>query len=251
MKSNIYPFVDTEPIPEFRDAWLLMEVARESARRQQPEDADEKLGLDRLATFIDTIRLAKGVTWKEFALSSPRPFNPVYLMLMSLRLISRKEITDEVFYALEERLLVPESTLRQMFSVEEIVQQKGLLRSLRVPRIRISAPFDTFVHQAPLAATLGERQDDSRDSESGESTFEDAGVNVRYRQSAEEGFIVTVEAIPGSDRRVPTDLSVSVVSTADGSVKAGPLGFERGRSECGHINMEPWDRLVIESGNRG
>ena len=252
MELSLTPFLDREPKGELRDAWVLSEVARESAKRQETKDStnpDEVLGLDRLATFIDTIRIAEGVTWKEFALSTtPRPSNPVYLMLLSMSLISRNEITNEVFSALERRLLVPASTLRSMFRIEEVEQPKGILGLLHMPRIRISAPFDTFTSQAPVAAVLGEGQQDSRDEKVGESVFEQSGFNVRYRQSTEEGLIATVEAIPGSGRRVPRDMMVSIVSAVDGSLKAGPFMFERGRAECGHVDAEPLDRLVIERG---
>ena len=252
MELSITPFLDSDHKGELRDAWLLNEVARESSERQEKKDRtnpDEVLGLDRLATFIDTIRIAEGITWKEFALSAtPRPFNPVYLMLMSMSLISRKEITNEVFSALEGRLLVPESTLRSMFRIEEVIQPKRKWELLRMPRIRISAPLDTFTSQVPVASVLGEVQQDSLDDEAGESIFEQSGFNVRYRQSPEEGFIASVEAIPGSGRRVPRDMMVSIVSSVDGSLKAGPFVFERGRAECGHVDAETVDRLVIEWG---
>ena len=248
MDSSLTPFLDSEHRGELRDAWVLNEVARENSKRQVTKDRtnpDEVLGLDRLATFIDTIRMAEGLTWKEFALSAtPRPFNPVYLMLMSMSLISRKEITNEVFNALERRLLVPSSTLRSMFRIEEI-ERKVIFG---MPRIRISAPFDTFTSQAPATAVLGSGQQDSLAFEAGESVFEQAGFNVRYRQSTEEGLIATVEAIPDSGRRIPRDMMVSIVSAEDGSPKAGPFVFERGRAECGHVDAEPVDRLVIERG---
>lgn len=252
MELSIAPFLDSDHKGELRDAWVLNEVARQSSKRREPKDRsnpDEVLGLDRLATFIDTIRLAEGVTWKEFALSAtPRPFNPVYLMLMSMSLISRKEITNEVFNALERRLLVPESTLRNMFRIEEVEQPKGILRLLSMPRVRISAPFDTFTSQAPATAVLGEGQQDSLAIETGESSFEQSGFNVGYRQSSVEGFVATVEAIPDSGRRIPRGMMVSIVSAVDGSLKAGPFVFERGRAECGHVDAEPVDRLVIEWG---
>ena len=252
MELSLTPFLDGEYRGELRDAWLLNEVARESSKRQVTKDRtnpDEVLGLDRLATFIDTIRIAEGVTWKQFALSAtPRPFNPVYLMLMSMSLISRKEITNEVFSALERRLLVPSSTLRSMFRIEEVEQPKGVVGLLRMPRIRISAPFDTFTSHAPAAAVLGSTQQNSLALEAGESVFEQSGFNVRYRLSSEEGFVATVAAIPGSGKRVPRDMMVTIVSAADGSIKAGPFVFQQGRAECGHVETEPLDRLIIEWG---
>ena len=252
MELSLTPFLDGEYRGELRDAWLLNEVARERSKRQVTKDRtnpDEVLGLDRLATFIDTIRIAEGVTWKQFALSAtPKPFNPVYMMLMSMSLISRKEITSEVFSALERRLLVHSTTLRSMFRIEEVEQPKGVIGLLRMPRIRISAPFDTFTSHAPVAAVLGEGQKGSHGEEAGESVFEQSGFKARYRQSTEEGFIASVEAIPGSGRRVPRDMTVTIVSAADGSIKAGPFVLERGRAECGHVDAEPLDRLIVEWG---
>ena len=254
MSTSISPFMDSQLNRLLRDEELLMEVSRESARRQQPEDPDEKLGLDRLATFIDTIRIAEGVTWKEFALSTtPRPFNPVYLMLMSMSLIKRAEITDEVFYALEERLLVPESTLRQMFSVEEVVQQKGLLGSLRVPRIRVSAPFDIFTIVPPASAvgTLGETRDGTPGPEVRESLFEETGFKVRCTVAHNGGLIVEVESFSISGRRVPRNLRVSVISTEEGTVKASVSELDRGVAKFECTDWDPQDRLVIEGGGRG
>ena len=255
MVLSVNPFIDGERKTDLRDARLFTEVAREISKRRRTGahiDPDEKLGLNRLATFIDTIRMTEGLSLKEFALSAhPKPFNPVYLTLLSKSLISRREITDEVLCALERLLMVPSSTLRQMFSVEEVVQPKGLWGLLRMPRIRISAPFDTFAHRAPVGVTLGAERDDSRRPEAGGSIFEEAGFSISYRQSPTEGLVVTVEPVSGSGRRAPAELKVKVVSIADGSIKAGPFGFERSRAELGQVDWKPSDRLVIESGDRG
>ena len=249
MTPNILPFIDSESTTGLRDAEMQVEIVDERLRRQQTsagKDLDEKLGLERLAMLINTIRMSEGLGWIEFALSAyPKPFNPVYLILISERLIARKEITDEVFDALERRLLIDASTLRGMFSLEQVEQPKGLLRWMRMPSIRISAPFDTFAVPNPVA-TLGNASSEVTDYRIREGVFGEAGLIVRYTRTPESSLVVNVDVVPESNQRVPSDLKVTVVSSVDGSAKAGPFRFESGRADFGGVDWDPLDRLVIE-----
>ena len=256
MTLKVQAFAGNEGAAEFDNEKMLIALGWEvSSRRRYHFDRDEVLGLERLATLLDEVRTTRNLTWGEFARSaSPRPFDPSFLMLMSLRLIRRREIGDDVFSALANLLRVDEGTLRDMFRVEEVVRPPAWLGWLRMPKLRIAAPFDTFPLPQPgfpAGASLGVGIEESRPRNAGESIFEDAGLRVSYRDSADEGLVVTLEASPGSGRKVPPNLGVSIISVEEGSVLAGPFAFERGRAECGRVTRRPWDKLVIESSENG
>ena len=258
MKSEIEPFLAIEgndraipgsPIADLRHEFVI--------RSSSAIPADEQLGLDRLATAIDTTRQLRDVGYRELALSAePKPFNPTFLRLMSMSLIRRAEITDEVFSSLAGLLQVEEKTLRGMFQIEETLRPEGFLAGvfakMRSPGFRIVAPIDSFASMPPrahAAATLGKGQKTANNFRSGECLFEETGFRVEYRESS-EGLFVTIEPDPAGASRVPGDLSVTVVSAEDGSPKAGPFGFQRGRADCGRINLGSCDRLVIQGGRR-
>ena len=252
MRTNIAPFLDRGGAIEDPNTNLLVELGRETSRRRldpaQP-DPDEELGLDRLGTLLDTIRLRNRQSWRQFALSaSPRPFNPVFLMLMSLRLIRRREITDEVFLALGNLMQVRVDTLRSMFRVEEVEQPEGIFAGLRLPKIRISDLLSALAVPAPSPAILGDsgRQPASSTLQLGESDFEEAGFRVKCTHTEYAGLFVEINATPGGGSRVPSGLTATVVSNVDGSIKAGPVPFERGGAHCGPVDWDPLDRLVIE-----
>ena len=259
MDSQIEPFLATGRELEVFQEGPLNELRREFISRPPSViPSDERSGLDRLASMINTTRELWGVSYKEMALSaSPRPFNPTYLRLMTMGLIRRSEISDEVFSTLARLLQVNEDSLRGKFQVEETARPQGiiavLLGKMRSSAFRIVAPIDAFASRrpvAPAAATLGDGLEQPAAFRSGECFFDATGFRVGFIDSREEGLIVTVESTPDGASRVPGDLRVTVVSVEDGSPKAGPFGFDRGRAECGRINLGPWDRLVIEGGSR-
>ncbi len=251
MHSITNPFSQDKGALDTDKENLMVKLAREAAsRRQSLVDPDEQLGLDRLATLINTVRQFRDQTWREFALSArPRPFNQYYLMLMSLGLTRRREITNDVFDALSQLLGVREATLRGMFWVEEVVRPQGFLDRLRPQVMRISAPLDIFrTPRAYAAATLGDAAEDSPRFNTGESELKskEFECKVSYRQTQEDGLIVNVEAPEG--RKVPDNLALSVVSAGGGPSKAGPFRLDRGRVVFGHIDWDPHDKLMIERG---
>ena len=249
MEANISPFLEDTSNPDAEDAELLLKVAREAGKGSHIAHPDEQLGLDRLGALLDTIKMAEGISWRQFALSArPRPFKPAYLMLLSQSEIPRSEITNEVFDALGRLLQVRVDSLRRMFTVVEVERQGGFLPSWRLPRIRISATFDTFVAPQPVAATLGETSEAGQAYVTRENAFGEAGLRVSYTRTPEGTLLVSVEPDPEGGSRVPNDLIVSVVSTETDSVKAGPFQVVRGRAECGQIDWDPLDRLIIERG---
>ena len=194
----------------------------------------------------------------ELALSAyPRPFDRLYLLLLAQGLIRRSEISDEVFSSLATLLQVKEETLRGMFQIEDIAQPQGVIAVLkgkmRPSAFRLVAPIDAFASLQPVApasATLGDGREHTASARTGESFFEETGFKITFIQSREDGLTVTVESSPDRHYRVPGDLKVTVVSVEDGSPKAGPFGFNRGRAECGRVDLGPCDRLVLEGGNR-
>ena len=250
MLTEIDPFIDGTHVSEGHFVEWLTGVASESSLRRPKTpvaDPDETLGLDRLATFMDTIRNTEGLSWREFALSAhPKPFNPVFLMLMSMGLITRREITDEVVDALAGRLHVSAHDLRSLFVVEEVAKPTGIFAALRLPRIRISAPLNAFAPPRTASAILGDTPTNSGPYVIGESPFPESGLNVRYTLSQGDELVVVVETDLRRRRRVPNDLVVSVVAAIDGAVKAGPLRMNKGRTEFQRIDWDPLDRLIIE-----
>lgn len=259
MNSQIEPFLATERELEAIQESPLNELRREFISRPPSAiPSDEQLGLHRLSTVIETTNQLWGLSYKEMALSaSPRPFNPTYLRLMAMGLIRRTEISDEVFSTLARLLQVKEETLRGMFQFEETAQPQGIISALmgkmRSSVFRIVAPIDAFASLQPIgpaAATLGDGLEQPADLRAGEVLFQETGFKVGFSQSPEYGLTVTVESTPDGASRVPGDLRVTVVSVEDGSPKAGPFGFDRGRAECGRVDLGPWDRLVIEGGKR-
>lgn len=252
MEANISPFVEDASNPDSEDAELLLKVARQAGAGSHQAHPDEQLGLDRLGALLDTIKMAEGVSWRQFALSArPRPFKPAYLMLMSKGQIPRTEMTDEVFDALGRLLQVSVASLQRMFTVVEVGRQGGFLPPWRAPRIRISAPLDSFLAPRPVAATLGETAENGTGYATRENVFVEAGLRVSYSRIPEGNMVVSVEPDPDGGNRVPNNLMVSLVSTSTGSVKAGPFQVVRGRAECGQVDWDPLDRLVIERAGIG
>ena len=259
MISDIEPFLRVAGPAGRAPEKFSERLARETDIRDRAEvHPDEQLGLERLAALIDAVCALRGVDLHELALSAyPRPFDRLYLLLLAQGLIRRSEISDQVFSTLAMLLQVEEETLRGMFQVEEIGQPQGIIailkRKMRPSAFRLVAPIDAFASLqpvAPAAATLGDGREHTASARTGESFFEETGFKVGFRQSREDGLTVTVESTPDGTRRVPGDLRVTVVSVEDGSPKAGPFGFNRGRAECGRVDLGPCDRLVLEGGNR-
>ena len=247
MEANISPFLEDVSNPDAEDAELLLTVARQDGEGSHQAHPDEQLGLARLGALVDTVKMAEGVSWRQFALSArPRPFKPAYLMLISKGQIPRTDMTDEVFEALGSLLQVSVASLQRMFTVVEVGRQGGFVPPWRALRIRISAPLDSFLFPRPVAAALGETAEDGPEYVTREDVFEEAGLRVSYSRTPEGYLVVSVEPDPDGGNRVPNDLMVSLVSTSTGSVKAGPFQVVRGRAECGQVDWDPLDRLVIE-----